>query len=37
MAATADPILNARGSAYAESYRRRAREVLLDKNNAGAK
>lgn len=37
MKATADPILNARGSAYAESYRRRAREVLLDKNNAGAK
>lgn len=32
MQATADPILNARGSAYAESYRRRAREKLLDQN-----
>lgn len=31
MAATQDPILHARSSAYAESYRRRAREVLLDK------
>jgi len=29
MAATADPILNARGGAYAESYRRRARETFL--------
>ncbi|CUS48022.1 MAG: catalase KatE [Idiomarinaceae bacterium HL-53] len=28
MAATADPILRARSAAYAESYRRRAREVL---------
>lgn len=37
MEATADPILNARGSAYAESYRRRAREVLLEQNAAGAK
>ena len=37
MQATADPILNARGSAYAESYRRRAREILLDQNAAGAK
>lgn len=37
MQATADPILNARGSAYAESYRRRAREILLEKNAAGAK
>ena len=37
MEATADPILNARGSAYAESYRRRAREILLDQNAAGAK
>lgn len=29
--ATADPILRARGSAYAESYRRRAKEILLGK------
>ncbi|RUO20894.1 catalase [Aliidiomarina iranensis] len=29
MAATADPILRARSAAYAESYRRRAREHLL--------
>lgn len=35
MQATADPILNARGSAYAESYRRRAREILLEQK-AGA-
>jgi len=28
--ATADPILRARSAAYAESYRRRAREILLD-------
>lgn len=30
MAATKDPILRARSAAYAESYRRRARETLLD-------
>lgn len=36
MAATADPILNARGSAYAESYRRRAREILLESQGVGA-
>jgi len=29
IAATADPILRARGAAYAESYRRRAKEILL--------
>jgi catalase len=32
---TADPILNARSAAYAESYRRRAREKLLGQINAG--
>lgn len=31
--ATEDPILNARPAAYAESYRRRAREVLVDQIN----
>lgn len=36
MQATADPILNARGSAYAESYRRRAREILLESQGVGA-
>lgn len=36
MQATADPILNARGSAYAESYRRRAREILTESQTAGA-
>lgn len=36
IAATADPILNARGSAYAESYRRRAREILLESQGVGA-
>ncbi len=36
MQATADPILNARGSAYAESYRRRARESLIESPTAGA-
>ncbi|MFU2509679.1 catalase family peroxidase [Pseudoalteromonas sp. ASV78] len=30
MSATADPILRARGAAYAQSYRRRATETLLD-------
>ena len=35
MQAIANPILNARGSAYAESYRRRAREILLEQK-AGA-
>ena len=30
MSATADPILRARGAAYAQSYRRRARETLLN-------
>lgn len=29
MSATADPILRARGAAYAQSYRRRATETLL--------
>lgn len=32
---TADPILNARSAAYAESYRRRARETLLGQLSAG--
>ncbi|WP_339803104.1 catalase family peroxidase [uncultured Marinobacter sp.] len=32
MAATADPILRARSAAYAESFRRRAREHLLGRN-----
>lgn len=32
MAATEDPILRARGAAYAESYRRRAKENLLGLN-----
>jgi catalase len=27
---SADPILRARGAAYAESFRRRAKEVLLN-------
>ncbi len=36
MKATADPILNARGAAYAESYRRRARETFLESQGAGA-
>jgi catalase len=36
MKATDDPILKARGSAYAESYRRRARESLLQKKDVGA-
>ncbi len=36
MQATADPILNARGSAYAESYRRRARESFIESQTAGA-
>ncbi|MEH8021350.1 catalase family peroxidase [Rheinheimera metallidurans] len=31
--ATKDPILNARGAAYAESYRRRAKETLLQQTN----
>jgi catalase len=35
--ATDDPILHARGAAYAESYRRRARETLLEQNALGAK
>ena len=35
--ASNDPILHARGAAYAESYRRRARETLLEKNTLGAK
>ena len=34
--ATADPILNARGAVYAESYRRRARETFL-RQKEGAK
>lgn len=29
IAATEDPILRARGAAYAESYRRRAKKILL--------
>lgn len=33
--ATEDPILNARSGAYAESYRRRARERFVDQFNAG--
>lgn len=36
MEPTADPILNARGAAYAESYRRRALETLLDPNKQAA-
>lgn len=36
MQATDDPILNARGSAYAESYRRRARESFIEAQTAGA-
>jgi len=32
---TQDPILNARSAAYAESYRRRARESFLDQFNVG--
>ncbi|KTF15642.1 catalase family peroxidase [Pseudoalteromonas sp. H105] len=32
MSATADPILRARGAAYAQSYRRRATETLLNKS-----
>jgi len=35
MSATADPILRARGAAYAQSYRRRATETLLNKNKTG--
>lgn len=37
MAATADPILNARGAAYAESYRRRARETFLKQTEGAQK
>lgn len=37
MEATDDPILHARGAAYAESYRRRARETLLQQSAAGAR
>lgn len=36
MSATADPILRARGAAYAQSYRRRATEILLDRQSTNS-
>ncbi len=35
MEPTQDPILHARSAAYADSYRRRAREKFLDQFSAG--